>query len=227
GSPLLLDDGDPKAQTGFDLSTATTLFWRPVPVHVKQQDREDVLEELTFRILTGVAKQNHNLRILRIHISSDSDLFFLHTLEVSEEDFQSLKNDQGILVDFASFPGKIISLLEKCILAQPGDSPRFQAVLTIRGGESVFKIVEINDFKQLPHITLAFRPGNDSVVKQFLAFRLSEVKGTCHDLSDDLSRTRDDRDSMVAQLAQCRQQLAQLREQYDKHLLEVQAQAKT
>eukprot|EP00198_Chlamydomonas_reinhardtii_P007749 XP_001697086.1 predicted protein [Chlamydomonas reinhardtii] len=225
--PLLLDDGDPKAQTGFDLSTATTLFWRPVPVHVKQQDREDVLEELTFRILTGVAKQNHNLRILRIHISSDSDLFFLHTLEVSEEDFQSLKNDQGILVDFASFPGKIISLLEKCILAQPGDSPRFQAVLTIRGGESVFKIVEINDFKQLPHITLAFRPGNDSVVKQFLAFRLSEVKGTCHDLSDDLSRTRDDRDSMVAQLAQCRQQLAQLREQYDKHLLEVQAQAKT
>lgn len=120
-------------------------------MHVKQQDREDVLEELTFRILTGVAKQNHNLRvrtraqtvvwdthipcgvrlpaacplqILRIHISSDSDLFFLHTLEVSEEDFQSLKNDQGILVDFASFPGKIISLLEKCILAQPGDSPR-------------------------------------------------------------------------------------------------------
>lgn len=39
-------------------------------------------------------------------------------------------------------------------------------MLTIRGGESVFKIVEINDFKQLPHITLAFRPGNDSVVKQ-------------------------------------------------------------
>lgn len=29
-----------------------------------------------------------------------------------------------------------------------------------------------------------------SPVLQFLAFRLSEVKGTCHDLSDDLSRTR-------------------------------------
>ncbi len=43
---------------------------------------------------------------------------------------------------------------------------RFQAVLTARGPESVFRIMETNDFKQLPHITLAFRPGNDAAVKQ-------------------------------------------------------------
>lgn len=36
-----------------------------------------------------------------------------------------------------------------------------------------------------------------------------------------------DRDSASQQLQQCRQQLAELREQYDKHLLEVQAAAKT
>ncbi|GLC45099.1 hypothetical protein PLESTB_001468100 [Pleodorina starrii] len=226
--PLLLDSvDDPKAPIGFDLPTSSTLFWRPVPVLLKQQDREDQHEALTVRILTGFARQNHNLRILRIHISNDSDLYFLHTLEVSEEDFQSLKNDQGILVDFASFPGKIISLLEKCVTAQPGDSPRFQAVMMVRANESLFKIVEINDFKQLPHITLAFRPGNDSVVKQFLAFRLTEVKSNCQELSDTLDKTKDERDSASSQLTQCRQQLADLREQYDKHLLEVQAQAKT
>lgn len=38
--------------------------------------------------------------------------------------------------------------------------------MMVRGNESLFKIVEINDFKQLPHITLAFRPGNDLVIKQ-------------------------------------------------------------
>jgi hypothetical protein len=32
--------------------------------------------------------------------------------------------------------------------------------------ETVFKIVEINDFKQLPHITLAFRSGSDASIKQ-------------------------------------------------------------
>lgn len=105
-------------------------------------------------------------QVLRVHLSSDDDPFFLHTLEVSEEDFQSLKVDQGILVDFANFPGKIISLLERCISSQASDMPRFQAVLFVKGGDSVFKIVETNDFKQLPHITLSFRPGNDASVKQ-------------------------------------------------------------
>ncbi len=107
-------------------------------------------------------------QVLRIHISCEEDPFFLHTLEVSEEDFQSLKVDQGILVDFANFPGKIIGLLERCLASNAADMPRFQAVLSCRaaGGDSVFRIVETNDFKQLPHITLAFRPGNDTAVKQ-------------------------------------------------------------
>jgi spindle assembly abnormal protein 6 len=104
--------------------------------------------------------------VLRIHVSSEEDPYFLHTLEVTEDEFQSLKAEQGILVDFASFPGKIISLLERCIASQAADMPRFQAVLAVRAADSGLKIVETNDFKQLPHITLAFRPGNDFTVKQ-------------------------------------------------------------
>ena len=64
------------------------------------------------------------LQILRIHLSNEGDLFFLHTLEVSEEDFQSLKVEQGILVDFANFPGKVITLLERCISSKTQDPPR-------------------------------------------------------------------------------------------------------
>lgn len=61
--PLLLDTDGTAGPHGFDLSSATTLFWKTVPVHVKQQDREDQHEELTCRILTGFARQNHNLRV--------------------------------------------------------------------------------------------------------------------------------------------------------------------
>lgn len=191
--PLILED-DVRAANGFDPASASTLYWKDVPVLVRQHDREDQTEQLTFRILSGVTKQNHNLRVsgvavvvcrwaadgtqhsivshllllqvLRIHVSSEDDPYFLHTLEVTEDEFQSLKAEQGILVDFASFPGKIISLLERCIGSQVSDMPRFQAVLGVRAGDSVLKIVETNDFKQLPHITLAFRPGNDFTVKQ-------------------------------------------------------------
>eukprot|EP00967_Tisochrysis_lutea_P031203 scaffold36749_cov19-Tisochrysis_lutea.AAC.2 len=126
----------------FDLQTAQTLFWKPVPVQLRQADREDQHEELIFRILSGVSRANHNMRkplpfihsctqILRIHISSESDLFFLHSLEVSEEDFQSLKNEQGILVDFASFPGKVITLLDRCINSLPTDAPSQKGALAV------------------------------------------------------------------------------------------------
>jgi spindle assembly abnormal protein 6 len=122
--PLFIDD-DPRMHDSFDIQTASTLYWKSVPVLVRHADREDVAEQLTVRILSGVQKQNHSLRVLRVYLSSEADLFFLHTLEVTEEDFQNLKVEQGILVDFANFPGKIISLLEKCIAAQDVDSPRY------------------------------------------------------------------------------------------------------
>lgn len=48
---------------GFDLQTASTLYWKPIPVLLKQHDREDQVEQLTFRILSGVTRQNHNLRV--------------------------------------------------------------------------------------------------------------------------------------------------------------------
>jgi spindle assembly abnormal protein 6 len=130
-------------------------------------------------------------------------------------------------VDFASFPLKVITLLDKCTSPSATDVTRFQAVLTVRGAESIFRIVEINDFKQLPHITLTFRPGNDSSVKQFLAFRLQEVRGNCTDLTNELQSTKSDRESLQTQLSSCQQQLAQVKEEYSRHTLEAQADFKT
>ena len=55
------------------------------------------------------------MQVLRIHVTSESDPFFFHHMEVSEEEFQALKTEQSILVDFAQFPDKFIELLEECI----------------------------------------------------------------------------------------------------------------
>jgi spindle assembly abnormal protein 6 len=59
--PLILEDE--RTANGFDPASANTLYWKDVPVLVRQQDREDQTEHLTFRILSGVTKQNHNLRV--------------------------------------------------------------------------------------------------------------------------------------------------------------------
>lgn len=84
-------------------------------------------------------------------------------------------------------------------------SHRFQAVLhtgaaaTTGGGggaapsgsgAATFRVVENNDFKQLAHISLAFRAGSDAAVKQFLAFRLGELRTDCSQLSTELERTQ-------------------------------------
>ena len=63
-------------------------------------------------------------QVLRILLSSEEDAQFLHMLEVSEEEFQGLKAEQGILVDFGSFPGKVVSLLQKCAAERAAQPPR-------------------------------------------------------------------------------------------------------
>ena len=53
---------------------------------------------------------------------------------------------------------------------------RFLAVLHLRTGDSTLTVVETNQFKHLSHLSLVFRQGNDTVIKQFLAGRLAEYK---------------------------------------------------
>lgn len=177
---------------------------------------------------------------MRLFLSSEADPYFLHLLEVGEEDYALLRSDQGIRVDFANFPGQLIGLLDKCIACRAEDLPRqahrpvccssagvlkppkimseciprlrlvrlhngkfcsccaartprrFQAVLHTPAAQAQgsLRVVENNDFKQLPHITLALRPGSDAAVKQWLAFRLGELRGDASQLSAELERTQ-------------------------------------
>lgn len=47
----------------FDVNTATTLFWKRIPFVYKAEEREEIHEDFTVRILSGVTKNNHNLRV--------------------------------------------------------------------------------------------------------------------------------------------------------------------
>jgi spindle assembly abnormal protein 6 len=210
----------------FDVSSASTVFWDTVPVLLQRSDREDVVDVLSVRLLVGHTRHSLNMKVLRMHIFSDSDLLVLHTLEVSEEDFQTLKAEQGILVDFANFSGKIIDLLRRCIASKDEDVPRFRAVLVMSAGESVFKMVETNDFKQLPHISLCFRPGTDMAIKSFLAFRLTEVQQECSTLQKDLAANRGELDTARRCLAEQQELAKQMEATHTKLQLETQANAR-
>lgn len=63
--------------------------------------------------------------MLRLYLSDEADPFALHVLEVGEEEYAALRAEQGIRVDFANFPGKLIGLLEQCIACREEDLPRY------------------------------------------------------------------------------------------------------
>jgi spindle assembly abnormal protein 6 len=210
----------------FDIASANTVFCNAVPVLLQRADREDLTEELSVRLLVGNTRHSVNMKVLKMHIFNDSDLLFLHTLEVSEEDFQTLKAEQGILVDFANFSGKIIDLLRRCIASRNDEVPKFRAVLAMSTGESVFKLVETNDFKQLAHISLCFRPGTDMAIKSFLAFRFTEVQQDCNSLRRDLANDRAELDCTRSALQEQRQQAKQAEAAHVKLQREIEATAK-
>jgi spindle assembly abnormal protein 6 len=45
---------------------------------------------------------------------------------MSEEDFSALKSQQGLLIDFSSFPAKFVQLVERCVTEHQTESPKYE-----------------------------------------------------------------------------------------------------
>lgn len=111
---------------------------------------------------------------LVIRLTDDTDPFFLYNLVISEEDFQSLKLQQGLLVDFLAFPQKFIDLLQQCMQEHAKETPRFllqllSSATLLENSPVLLNVVETNPFKHLIHLSLKLLPGNDVEIKKFLA----------------------------------------------------------
>uniref|UniRef100_A0A8B9TMW6 Spindle assembly abnormal protein 6 homolog n=1 Tax=Anas platyrhynchos TaxID=8839 RepID=A0A8B9TMW6_ANAPL len=155
---------------------------------------------------------------LAVRLTNDADPFFLYNLVISEEDFQSLKSQQGLLVDFSAFPQKFIDLLQQCIHEQNKDIPRFLLQLVSSTSDLdhtpvSLNIVETNPFKHLTHLSLKFLPGNDAEIKKFLANCLKCLKEDKMILEEKLKKTEED---LTRQLSYTQQSLSEKSRELDK-----------
>ncbi|KAK1805872.1 hypothetical protein P4O66_012920, partial [Electrophorus voltai] len=158
-----------------------------------------------------------------VRLTDDADLFFLYNLVISEEDFQSLKVQQGLLIDFTSFPQKFIDLLDQCISEQDKENPRF--LLQLSTSSSVLdhspanlNIVETNAFKHLTHLSLKLLPGSDVEVKKYLATCLATVKEEKEQLQQRLRKTEEDLSRQLSYAQQVQTRLQQQNEQLRREL---------
>ncbi|XP_055020824.1 spindle assembly abnormal protein 6 homolog isoform X2 [Boleophthalmus pectinirostris] len=172
------------------------LFSKALSVSVRNRDCDERKSTIRVTIDLQLSATTVHKRSLYVKLTDDKDPYFLFTLSISEEDFQSLKVQQGLLVDFGSFPQKFIELLQLCHSEQEADSPRFLLQLCSQGpapeGPATLSVVETNAFKHLNHLSLRLSPGSDRDVKDYLASCLSRLKEEKEELDLRLKRTEED-----------------------------------
>uniref|UniRef100_A0A8D1LQL0 Spindle assembly abnormal protein 6 homolog n=2 Tax=Sus scrofa TaxID=9823 RepID=A0A8D1LQL0_PIG len=172
------------------------LFQQLVPLQVKCKDCEERRVSIRVSIeLQSVSNPVHR-KDLVIRLTDDTDPFFLYNLVISEEDFQSLKFQQGLLIDFLAFPQKFIDLLQQCTQEHAKEIPRFLLQLVspeaiLDNSPAFLNVVETNPFKHLTHLSLKLLPGSDVEIKKFLADCLKcskEEKSSLTQTLDDVTR---------------------------------------
>ncbi|XP_074524455.1 spindle assembly abnormal protein 6 homolog [Halichoeres trimaculatus] len=193
------------------------LFSKVLQVYVRCRDGDERKANIRVTIELQQTSSPVHKRDLLVKLTDDKDPYFLFNLFISEEDFQSLKVQQGLLVDFASFPQKFIDLLNLCHGEQESDNPRFLLQLSCQSqvldGPANFSVVETNPFKHLNHLFLRLAPGSDKEIKDYLAVCLSSLKADKQALEMKLKKTEDD---LTRQLSYVQQTLSEKTKELDK-----------
>ena len=152
-----------------------------------------------------------------MRVTDEADPFFLYTLDVSEEEFGTLKHEQRLLVDFVEFPSQLVELVESC---QRADG-RFVAGLALSASGGALSVMEVNNFRQLYHISLQLRAGNDAAIKRYLAQRLTDFKRQTAELGASLEETRTELDATGRDAQELQAQLQQQTDQQQREVGEV------
>ncbi|CAB4063897.1 SAS-6 [Lepeophtheirus salmonis] len=94
---------------------------------------------------------------MELELMDEDDPFFFYSLTLTDSDFQYLKSQQGLLVDFHAFPSMIFQLVDKCIEESSKETPHFTSVLVHSPSEIYLEFKEINPFRHLTHLCLLSR----------------------------------------------------------------------
>ncbi|KAF4517778.1 hypothetical protein B566_EDAN002983 [Ephemera danica] len=164
-------------------------------VYIKSKEKEERQRDLrvAIHLHTGVGPLGR--QVLNLQLTDDEDPYFLFSLLVTEEDFKSLKLEQGLLVDFDHFPSQLVRLLEECIPDRERFSSRFTLILNEDAGEhslprkhTSLQFVETNEFKHLCHLSLRILPGSDTEIKKHMSQKISQLKEELHSTSNRLEQ---------------------------------------
>lgn len=211
----------------------SVLLSEQLNVRISPAGKDEYHQTLAVKI-SGGGSGSLGSRI-SIELTSDADLFFYFSVVLTDGDFHAIKTEQRLLVDFHQFPEMIRQLLK---------APAMSLALLIDvSGEAVLSVVEANQFRELTHLSLRMKRGNDEMVKSHLATRLGFLKCSTAQMESELTVIKNenkkllsDRDTCLSELGKlradteaavsaiqstCRAQIAELREDHAKELRDI------
>lgn len=210
------------------MSSIGNLYSKSILVRLTNSKSEDKYKSIKISVDYQTSIQPTHKTELIIKLTDQQDPFFLYSLFMSEEDYQTLKVQQGLLVDFSAFGQQFIDLLTACERDEKSANPKFQLQfyskepLPFDHDHASLNIIEINPFKHLYHLSLNFMPGNDSDVKKYLATCLSTIREDYAKLTTTYNETKL---SLTQMLESAQQALSKKNMDHDRLKVELDSQS--
>lgn len=127
---------------------------------------------------TGIASFFGACDGVHIQLFDESDPYIFYSVQITDDVFQRLKTQQHLLIDFASFPQRLVELLQMCAGEDTVATPRYQCELQVertpRTGQ--LHITETNGFKKLVHLSVQLSQADEAQVRKSMVSRLARLK---------------------------------------------------
>ena len=145
---------------------------------IKKSESNSSFEIMKISLIKLFEKQSR----LIIQVTNPNDPLFLYSLELSELEYQQLKNEQSLLVDFQNFPDFIVQMIDCC---KKDNNDKFTCVFNTGGqGDNNFgsnnlgilSVEEKTQYRKLSHIVLKLKAANDTTLKKYLSDLSKEYK---------------------------------------------------
>ena len=152
---------------------------------IVKSEKNTSIEPMKISIIKLFEKQPH----LIIQVTNPNDPLFLYSLDLSEIEYQQLKTEQSLLVDFQNFPDFITKMFFYC---KNDKDDIYTCVLTLggigennfsSGGSGVLSVEEKTQYRKLNHLILKLQAANDITLKKYLSDVSKEYKEKFENLS--------------------------------------------
>ncbi|KUF95113.1 hypothetical protein AM588_10010099 [Phytophthora nicotianae] len=158
------DEMDPSLAGGFRV-----IYDRETPFELRIQI--GTLEAIKVKIL--ILGSDTDIHVVRVELSTESDLFFLYTHTCDLESFHAMQEQQKLMVDFTDYANVLIRMLNNCI-KEPHN--HLAVYLMQADGRARLDFIQNMEYKFIELLSVDFMRASEDTIRQHITFRYTSMK---------------------------------------------------